>query len=41
MQFKSITGFIDSEFKSGSDLDGISLEVGPLPLRRVKDYSAE
>ncbi len=41
VQLKSITGFIDSSFKRGADIDGISLEVGPLPLRRVNDYSAE
>ncbi len=41
VQLKSITGFIDSSFKRGADLDGISLEIGPLPLRRVNDFSAE
>jgi iron complex outermembrane receptor protein len=41
VQLKSITGFVDSSFARGFDIDGISLEIGPLPLRRVNDYSAE
>ena len=41
MQFKSITGFIDSSFDRESDLDGIAQTFGPLPLRRVNDYEAE
>ncbi len=41
VQLKSITGFIDSDFKRDSDIDGISLEIGPLPLRRANRYSAE
>ena len=40
MQFKSITGYVDSAFVRESDLDGISLEIGPLPLRRFNDYDA-
>jgi iron complex outermembrane receptor protein len=41
VQLKSITGYIDSDFKRDSDIDGISLEIGPLPLRRSNRYSAE
>jgi len=41
VQLKSITGYIDSSFERGADLDGISLEIGPLPLRRANSYSAE
>lgn len=39
MVFKSITGYIDSSFDRESDLDGIPFTFGPLPLRRVNDYS--
>jgi iron complex outermembrane recepter protein len=41
VQFTSITGFVDSGFVREADLDGISLEIGPLPLRRFNDYDAE
>lgn len=41
MQFKSVTGFIDSSFDRESDLDGIAQTFGPLPLRRVNDYEAK
>ena len=41
VQFKSVTGFIDSSFDRESDLDGIAQSFGPLPLRRVNDYEAE
>lgn len=39
--FKSITGYLDSSFDRTADLDGISLTIGPLPLRRVNDYEGE
>ncbi len=39
MTFKSITGYIDSSFDRESDLDGIPFTFGPLPLRRMNDYS--
>lgn len=39
--FKSITGYLDSSFDRTADLDGISLTIGPLPLRRFNDYEGE
>lgn len=39
--FKSITGYLDSAFDRTADLDGISLTIGPLPLRRFNDYEGE
>jgi iron complex outermembrane receptor protein len=41
MQLTSVTGYVDSSFFRQSDLDGISLTIGPLPLRRENDYEAQ
>lgn len=41
VQLTSVTGYIDSTFFRQSDLDGISLTIGPLPLRRENDYDAK
>ncbi|MDZ4729628.1 MAG: TonB-dependent receptor [Xanthomonadales bacterium] len=40
VQLTSVTGYIDSTFFRQSDLDGIPLTFGPLPLRRENDYDA-
>ncbi|MDO6710641.1 TonB-dependent receptor [Aliiglaciecola sp. 2_MG-2023] len=39
--FKSVTGWLDSSFDRVSDLDGVGQSFGPLPLRRVNDYTGE
>lgn len=41
MVFTSVTGWLDSSFDRVADLDGIPFTFGPLPLRRVNDYTGE